>query len=245
MRHLHEFFDRIHGAERVRDVTDRHQPCSLVQQLLKLSDDQLTLVVDRRHPQLRALFVAQNLPRHDVRMMLESRDHHFIVRPYVHAAVRLRHQVDAFGGAAREDDFVRMGGVQEPLDLRPRLLVIIGGALAQLVHAAVNIRILGQVVVGDGVDHLPGFLAGRRVIQVNQWLAVDLHIQDGKILADASHIESSQGGRAHKPLVNRSPTICSTVSRSESTLMRSSTSRANATISMLRASSRGMPRACR
>ena len=61
---------------------------------------------------------------------------------------RLRHQVDAFGGAADEDDFAASTcAFRKRFDLGARLLVGRGGALAQLVHAAVDIGAIHFVEV--------------------------------------------------------------------------------------------------
>ena len=53
-------------------------------------------------PRARAL--AEQLPRHDVRVVLEPRDQHFVARLEALAEAR-GDQVDRLRGAAREDDF--------------------------------------------------------------------------------------------------------------------------------------------
>ena len=105
------------------------------------------------------------------------------------APVGLRHQVDAFRRAAHIDDFARLGGVQEPLQLDARILVSLRGALAEQVNAPVDVGVILRVIVQQGVDDRLRLLAGRRVIKINQRLAMHLLLEDGKVLADFPHIE--------------------------------------------------------
>ena len=78
------------------------------QQPLKLIEQQLAAIIDRRDAQLRASLVAQDLPGHDIGVVLHRGDQHFVARRDLRAAVGLRDEIDAFGGPADEDDFVRV-----------------------------------------------------------------------------------------------------------------------------------------
>ena len=60
--------------------------------------------VDRHDAQRRAGLLAQQLPRHDVRVVLHLRDEDLVAGLQIRAAAALRDEVDALGGAAREDD---------------------------------------------------------------------------------------------------------------------------------------------
>ena len=53
------------------------------------------------------LLVAEHLPGHDVRVVLQSGDQDLVAGSDILAAVGLGDQVNAFGGAAHEDDLVR------------------------------------------------------------------------------------------------------------------------------------------
>ena len=94
------------------------------------------------------------------------------------------HQVDAFGGAAHEDQLVLGAGVEEALGLGARLFVGRRGALAQLVHAAMDVGAIHLVELADGVDHRERLLRRGGVIQIHQRLAVDALLQDREILPD-------------------------------------------------------------
>ncbi len=57
------------------------------QQLFEFVELELAGVVDGRDAQVRALFFAQHLPRHDVGVVLHGGDEHFVAFAYVGAAI--------------------------------------------------------------------------------------------------------------------------------------------------------------
>ena len=67
-----------------------------------------------------------------------------------------------------------------------------GGAVAQFVDAAMDVAVVVLVVMRDGVDDRPGPLAAGRAVEVDERLAVDLLVEDGKIAAERGPID---GGR--------------------------------------------------
>ena len=78
--------------------------------------------------------------------------------------------------------------------LLARVLVGFGGALAQQVHAAMDVRVVVRVVVDERVDDRLRLLAGGGVVEINQRLAVNLFPENREIFPDPLHIES--GSRA-------------------------------------------------
>ena len=58
------------GAEGVGSVGDGHDAGALGQQALVFVEEELARIADGHYPQARALFLAQQLPRHDVGMVL-------------------------------------------------------------------------------------------------------------------------------------------------------------------------------
>src|ERR1043166_1527583 len=63
------------------------------------------------------------------------------------------HEVDAFGGAARENDFLGAASVDELGGARPGGLEGGGGAIAQFMNAAREVGVLALGVMGQGVGH--------------------------------------------------------------------------------------------
>ncbi len=167
------------------------------------------------------------------------------------------HEVQRFAGVARPDNRLGPGGVNEFCDFGPGDLVGISGLDREGVHAAVDVGVRLLIVVGDGIDHLPGLLRGRSVIQINQWMIVYFSGQNRKICADSRDIELAAAefrawtGDAHTvPNVSdsasrvamRSSVVRSTNSRSAAGSNSSSISSANPRIRIAFAVSSSTPR---
>ena len=90
-------------------------------------------------------------------------------------------EVDAFRGAAGEDDFVRTAGVDELAHCFAGGFMQFGGLLGKEMHAAMHVGIDGVVLVGDGVYHATGLLGSGAVIEIDQRLAIDFTGKDGEV----------------------------------------------------------------
>ena len=93
-------------AEHVRHVGDRDHLGARRQQLLEFVDQEIALVVDRRPFDHRALALAQEMPRHDVGMVLHDREHDLVARLDALAPERIGDEIDRLGGVAGEDDLL-------------------------------------------------------------------------------------------------------------------------------------------
>ena len=71
----------------------------------------------------------------------------------------------------------------------PRALVGVGGPLAQGMDAPVDVGVFGGVVVDQRVNYRLGFLAGGRIVQIDQGSAVDRLLQDGKIIPNLGYVK--------------------------------------------------------
>src|SRR5207244_2651531 len=141
VRHGDHSLDRIDRAEGVGGVADGDDARARREQLLVLFENQIAGVVDRDDAQRRALRVAEELPRDDVRVVFDRGDQHLVALAHVRTAPRTDHQVDGLGGAAGEDDLLLVARVQGELDRGARRLVRRGGDLGEVVHAAVYVRV--------------------------------------------------------------------------------------------------------
>ena len=171
-------------------MRDRDELRAVIEQgVVGLLDD-LAAVIDRRHAQDRALLLAQHLPRHDVRVVLKVGHDDLVAGPDELAAVAMHHEVHAFRAAGREDDLAILLRIEEALDAATRAFVGLGRHGGQQVNTAMDVRVLVRLVTDDPVDHLLGHLAGRRVVQERQRLAVGPHVmKDREIGPDALDVE--------------------------------------------------------
>ena len=77
------------------------------------SMQEIALVVDRRPFDDRALALAQEMPRHDVGMVLHDREHDLVARLDALAPERVGDEIDRLGGVAGEDDLFLALGVEK------------------------------------------------------------------------------------------------------------------------------------
>jgi hypothetical protein len=155
----------------------------------------LARVVDRRDLEHGLVLFAQQLPRHDVGVVLEPRDQHLVAGADVAAAVALRHQVDRLRGAAQQDHLAPRGGAQEAPDRVARVLVGLGRERREAVHAAVDVRVVALVHPALGVDHGLRLLGARRRVEVDERVPVHGLLQHRELAADRRHVVA--GGRSN------------------------------------------------
>jgi hypothetical protein len=174
--------DGIHGAERVRDVRKRGDLCPCAEQRVEGADVERAVVANRRHDEARARALAEQLPRDDVRVMLEARDQHLVARRKALAEAR-RDEVDRFRRAAREDDLGKRRRVDEASDFLARALVGGRRPFTELMHAAMDVRVVQALLLRHGLVHRYRRLARRCVIEVRERLPMHELVQRGEVPA--------------------------------------------------------------
>src|ERR1700731_394238 len=110
---------------------------------------------------------------------------------------RLRHEIDAFGGSAREDDLISRGGAEVARDTLPRFFVSFRRARAQLMKTTMHIRVFVLVVMAKRIEHMSRFLRRGRAVKVDEGMAVCLLAEDREILADGLPIHPVTGNLVH------------------------------------------------
>ena len=233
MRQPGELRGGIHGAERVRDVRERHDLGSPLERAPVVGEVDAPVPGDLHHPQRRALLLTQHLPRHEVRVVVHGRHHHAVAGAHVGAAVGAGHEVDRLRGAAREHHALRRPGVDESRQPGARRLVRFRGANREVVGPAMHVGVGGPVVLGDGVEHGLRLLGRRRVVEIDERVTVLPLRQQREIGPEA-------GGVEHHP--SRSRTSRSSRSRIAGCRMRSRISAPNPYVRMPRAASGDNPR---
>jgi hypothetical protein len=85
-------------------VGDGDELRSRAEQLLVLIEQEFAAIIDRHHPQDRALLLAEDLPRHDIGVVFHGGDNDLIPGLEMLSAVAVDHEVDSLGDTAHEDD---------------------------------------------------------------------------------------------------------------------------------------------
>jgi hypothetical protein len=207
MRETDDLLDRVRRPERVRDVHDRDEAGSIVQQLLVRVQVELARVAHRDDAELCPFFLAQHLPRHDIGVVLHHRDHDRITVADLRASVTVGHEIDGLGRAAHEHDLPRLGRVEEPGDRGACGLVGLRRPLAEPVNGAMNVGILLGVETRQAIDDHLRLLRGRGAVEIDERPAVNGLRQDRKILADRRHVERHTPRRHRRHDGHLSPRI--------------------------------------
>ncbi len=120
--------------------------------------------------------------------MLHLRNQNLVPLADKFAAIRICDQIYALGRAADKDTFLGLFGINKALQFFARRLVRSRRLLAEVMHPAVNIRMLFLEVFRTSVDHELRHLRRSPVVQIDKRLAVNRLRQHGKILPDLFNV---------------------------------------------------------
>jgi hypothetical protein len=107
----------------------------------------------RQEPQSRASSLSDQLPRHEIAVMLHLAEQNHVACAQECSAPRLRDEVDALARATREHNLVRRGSAEIARHARPRAFVSFRCARTQLVQTSMHVRVVMFVVVPERIDH--------------------------------------------------------------------------------------------
>ncbi|MPM79769.1 hypothetical protein SDC9_126810 [bioreactor metagenome] len=174
VRHPGDRDHRVDGAEHVRLAGDRDDLGAFVDQALGLGLHQVeaALLGHVEPAQGGTGALADELPRHDVGVVLHHGDHHLVAGTET-GPEGVRGKVECLGRVLGEDHLAGLGGPDEGGDLRPRALVRRRRLRAEHVHGTGHVGVVVGVEVGQRLDHLAGLLRGVRRVQVDQRVVAD------------------------------------------------------------------------
>ena len=109
MRRLRRTFRTKDRAKHIRNMRQRDDFVLLGKVRLKPIEIDQTIIGQRTHIDMRADLFGQHLPRNDIAVMLELRQHDPVARFQVRWTPALRDEIDTLGRAANEDYFVWAG----------------------------------------------------------------------------------------------------------------------------------------
>lgn len=181
-----DFRHRVDRAQDIGYMGERHQPDpAFIQHPGEGVHVERAVLTQRHITNRKSLFGGQHLPGHDIRVVFHDGRQHDIAGLQVGTAPGLRDQIDAFGGAACENNLAFAGGVDKAFDFDTRPFIGGGGFFAEGVNTPVYVSVVAAVVVVQPFNDLERLLAGCGVIQVNQRHAgAGLLVQNGKICPD-------------------------------------------------------------
>ena len=128
-------------AEYVAHMGYADQTGAWAEEFLIFLHDELALVGDGDDPEHDAFTLGQQLPGHDVAVVLHGRYNHFVTFVQEGFAKAVGHQVDALRGAARKDDFACGAGVDEAAHCLAGCFVQLSGLLREEMNAAVDVGV--------------------------------------------------------------------------------------------------------
>ena len=187
----------VDGAERVRDETRRDDLDVAPGERVERVELQLARVVERDHLEVRPGAAGDRLPGHEVRVVLELGDEHEVAGAEVVEPPGVGDQVQGLGRVADEDDLPHRRRVDERARLLARSLEGRRRALAELVDAAMDVRVRRLVEVRHRVEHLPRLLRARGRVEVGERLAVEVLLEDREVGAELGGVERRRDLNGH------------------------------------------------
>jgi len=230
------------------------QPGAVGQQFFELVDQEIAFVIDRRPFDDGAMAFPEEMPGHDIGMVLHDREHDLVARLHMLTPERVGDEVDRLGGVAGEDDLLGPPCIDEGPHLLARALIGLGRGIGEKMQAAMHVGIFRGVGLVDAVEHHLRLLRRGRIVEIDERLAVDLHGEDRKILAHAGDVIAAIGqcgmhGLSMSPAYGRAASHARVASirasRAPSCPTPSIASATKDWISNASASRSGMPRAIR
>ena len=162
----------IEAAQGVAQVDKGDQPGAFIEQLLEMVHVHLPLGGDAHMAQHGAGAPGHQLPGHQVAVVLHHAQHHFITGLEVIEGPTVGHQVDGLRGIAAEDDFPGISGANEAGHCGAGCFKGLRGPGAEGMGATMHVGIVAAVVLHQGINDLPGLLAGGGMVHVHQGLAL-------------------------------------------------------------------------
>ncbi|MCG3140890.1 MAG: hypothetical protein HDKAJFGB_02026 [Anaerolineae bacterium] len=190
-RARHNGVERRNGAGYVGHHRDRDEFCFGRNDLVELVERELSLRVGGNVFQRRALRLREQLPRHNIRVMFEHRNHKLVAGANVLPSPSISNQIQRFGRVARPHDFAPRFRVDKFLNLFTRALVFFRRLFRKLIYAAMNVGVRRTIVRIERAQDGFRFLRSRRRVEINQRFAVNRLLQNGKILAEQRNVEGS------------------------------------------------------
>jgi hypothetical protein len=144
--------NRIDRPDHVRNVDQRNQLWLASEQDIERIEVEVAVIEHRHVRDLGLAVLTEDLPGHDVRVVLHLGEHDQVPTGDIHSPPRVRDEVDRGRGVGGEHGLLRRRS-QPRGDPLARTFVQVGGLDGQRIHPAVDRRARLRVVTSHRVDH--------------------------------------------------------------------------------------------
>jgi hypothetical protein len=206
--------DRVERAERIRLVGEGDEARPRLEEPRVDVRVEPPLRVEWHELEARLAFLGEDLPGHEVRVVLHLGDDDRVAAPDVPAPPRPRDEVDGLGRVADEDDLMGIGDVQELGHRDARVLVGRGRLLACRVDAAVDVRRVASVVALDRVEDRARLQRRRGTVEVGERPAAEVTFEEREVAPDDLRVERRSDAHRASLLRARQATGSATCSAS-------------------------------
>ena len=187
--------DRVERAQHVAHGGDRQQ-LRPVQQTIQIGEVQAAVSGDRDPANLEAPLGGQDVPRHDVGVVLHLGEHDCVRGAQIGAAPRSGNQVHRLGGVLGEHDLIGAGGADEASDIGPGAFHQLCRGCGDLIRAAMDVGVDRAVVVVHRIENGGRLLRRRRRVEVDDRVAVDAALEQRELGLDGP-VDVSAGPGDH------------------------------------------------
>ena len=166
---------------------------ALARELVERVELELAGVVDRDVAEARARLARDELPRDEVRVVLELGDHDDVARPEVLETPRVGDEVDRLGGAAGEDHLAlgrRVDERRRPCAVRPRSPRSRARRAGR--RRGGRSRTRARRTSRIAVEHLPRLLRRGGRVEIRERLAVDELLEEREVRAQRGGVERAR-----------------------------------------------------
>jgi len=183
-----DLLHRHDGAKHVGRGRHGHQLRALGDHLVQVVGAQATVLRHAEEAQARTRSLGGQLPRHQVRVVLDGRHEDLVAFLQVAPRPAVGHQVDGFRRILDEYDGFRFRRIDEARHFAARFLIAKSSLLAQRVDGAVDVGVVFLVEAANGLDHGPRLLRRSCAVQIHQRPAVDRLAKDREIPANRLNV---------------------------------------------------------
>src|SRR5262249_9170496 len=155
-------------------------------------------------PQPRSCSFSQQLPRHEIAVVLHYGEENHVSFADKFSTPSLRDKIYTFGGPAREDDLVSTSRADVFRHTTPRVFVSFRCARTKSVQSTVDICVVVFVKIAKRFNNRARLLRTRSAVEVDQRMPVRLLAQDWEILAKSAPVHLARDGLMHAIICYRS-----------------------------------------